>query len=363
MISIRSAARLAICTMLLSAVWGCADVAVTEIDIPPDTDMLASVVVTPRGATMAVGDVEVMEVKGYNILGEPIPYVGRMPDSVVFRSADSTRLRIDSLGNMTALRTTTSTAPLRVIVSWTRKGITRRDTAFVKINAARPGSPVESIQIGPLSGMTTYRSPLVNWVSMTTQGFAAGGAPVSGVYAYLQTDRRRLNIGPDAINPQTVILTPKVLGKFWIYAESRVYGVTLRDSMQWVATYDTSYAAECIIQSTGFDNCATEVTRESLPRTVEQCAIVTFGNTIAMTGAGVPAGPARSIRFEVDDLRLFGQCPGTEDETGPIGVLQPGESVRRRFATLGSTVIRAFLLDAKQTQVMATTIAVRNTPE
>ena len=161
----------------------------------------------------------------YNALGEPI---GEHANTATFTVLDTTRLRVAPGGKLSARATGSN---ILVVATLQIGTVTHVDTAFVKIAAAPPVSPLASLSIQPsdsarwsvtLEGNKTIRAVAQN---------AAGGNIANLQVAYRSSNRQVALIeNSGTTNGSLEAIHP---GRVWIVATTYAYGVYRTDSVEY----------------------------------------------------------------------------------------------------------------------------------
>jgi len=215
----RSPIRAAAVAGALHLVAGCHGDPITAVAHLDPSTLPGAVVVAPRGITLAVADTQRLSLATFTAAGSVLS----RPDLVRFTSADSTRVRVDTAGLLTALAVTTQ--PLRVIGAVTHRGVTIADTVYVVVTAT--ATPVVAMTLQPVPPDSAKGAQLSSKVLRGTFTKAAGGT-VNTPYVYLSVQSRTLA----QLTPLTQAFTPRRVGPLWVYGSASVYGVQFTDSVR-----------------------------------------------------------------------------------------------------------------------------------
>jgi hypothetical protein len=145
--------------------------------------------------------------------------------TIQWQVLDTANLRIDSDGNLQALGTGTN---MRVIAAIQINGVTRSDTAYVRVTATPPASPVKSISIQPPFD-EAYQIPMGEFDMIFPTIQTEAGGTLSGLQVgYRSADSSIVSISNEGATD--ALMTPNDRGETWVYGETYAYGVHVIDS-------------------------------------------------------------------------------------------------------------------------------------
>lgn len=224
----------------------------------PEDSTLGKIQISPLNAIMAVGDTLSLTVTGRTLSGAPIASF----DSVMYllqNVTDSIRLRVSSSGVVTALAPSGYNGAMPIQVMAFKDGLVRAEVAFVQVTATsfagatlsiQPSSPEDAqIVVGhdrslvpvirnPTTG-EYVDGPLIRYEygagdSTTMQCYSPSFVPVGSItLQQLKTSScGTANMGLNQIHGN-------IKGTAWVVANVTVYGVPLRDSVQYTVTNST----------------------------------------------------------------------------------------------------------------------------
>jgi len=216
---------------------------------------LGNVHLSPLNAIMAVGDTMTLTVTGQTLSGAPITSF----DSVVYglqNAVDSLRVQVSRSGVVTALAQSSSNNPVIVQAIAFKDGLARGDVATVQVTTSSFSGATLSVQPVPpdiaqlavgmdKSIVPVIKNPVTNdqvqGVAVRYEYHASDSAkmqcyvPRFHVTAPLtETQLQSTPCGSSGVNLNGI--RGNTTGLAWIVANVRVYGVTLRDSVQYLIT-------------------------------------------------------------------------------------------------------------------------------
>jgi hypothetical protein len=285
-------------------------------------DILIMLDVHPRGIMMAVGQELPLVVTPVNILNTPMV----VPDSVPiqFSSDDPLRASVDANGTVHGIAPSEDfgdgPVPVHIVSRWTFAGITKAETTFVAVTATPPASPPTSLSIQPAPYPTdsTWMS-FISGRKLPLIIKSQDGTVIPNPYAHFYSELGERQLF-DIVN-ENGRLTMQVTGRIWIYATSNVYGVDLRDSVQFIGM---GLGLKQIVLAPTLTGGATHLeTNGPIP----PCARVVFVNTLAV---------AVDISFDVAPSACV-----DGDATSNIVNLSAGQAAIRKFRDSGTYGWRA----------------------
>jgi len=244
----------------LTLLAGCMGDKGTEPSLRDAATTIGSVRVAPSNIIMAVGDTVSLHLSGRSLAGAPLASF----DSVQYllqNGADSLRATVSPSGIVTAVAPTTPNRLVQIQIIAFRDGLARADQANIQITASRFSGATLSIHPGPSDSARVA----TNWDKIVTPvvanpltgeavpspnlrfEFGPGDSTKLGCYApmFIPTKTLAANqlqlsdcgAGSDNVVTQLNHIMGLKVGTAWVYATASVYGVTLRDSVQYTVTY------------------------------------------------------------------------------------------------------------------------------
>lgn len=320
----------------------------------PATETLGAMSVAPLNAVMAVGDTLSLTVRGWTLSGTPIASF----DSVQYfleNVTDSLRARVSTSGVVTALSPSLTNNPVLIEVIGFKHGVARADQAVVQITATRfsgatlsihPIAP-DSAKLGVGSSKTivpTIRNTLTGQsVSNPTLRLEYGPGDSTKLQCYRPNlvatgtlTMAQLSLSVCGGNANTFTgrfnsILVNQTGVAWVIAEATVYGVVLRDSVQYTLTNPVQQILQIgasnfglAVQSGGASASATLIAPGST---------IYFRNTLnAQIGASLTITFDDPSAATVEPNPLTGLSGGT---TGNITPITSGQFAARKFLTAG----------------------------
>jgi hypothetical protein len=219
------------------------------------TAAIGALQLSPINTIMAVGDSIPLVVRGQTLSGAPITQL----DSVQYilqNVADTLRVRIASTGVVTALTPSGTNNPVLIEVIGFKGGLARANQAIVQVTADKlVGATLSIHPVPPDSARMSWGS--VKRIVPIVQSSLTGQRVASPTfrYEYGPGDSTTMQCGIQSL-PPTATLTALQLqmsacggssvainmihanqkGTAWIIADATVYGVALRDSVQYTVT-------------------------------------------------------------------------------------------------------------------------------
>ena len=309
----------------------------------PDTT-LGTMHVAPLNSIMAVGDTLSLAVVGQTLSGAPITSF----DSVEYllqNPVDSLRLHVSSTGVMTALTPSSAYNPVTLQVIAFKDGLARADVAIVQITDGAFAGATLSIQPTPDD---SARLAIGNdkWIQPTiqnTSGQAVDGPMVR--YEYGAGDSTTMQcyvpnfMSTATLTSNQLTLTPcgagrvglntihgNITGTAWVIADVTVYGVRLRDSVQYTLTHPATQFVQIFPLTLGLSNAGLN------------SVIVAPGGTVYFSN-GLPSSLGASMSWTFDHPEAVTAADPPSDLGGASGNISavPGDQyATRRFPTAGT---------------------------
>lgn len=318
-----------------------------------DPVSVSSVLGWPPVSILAVGSTQQLSATGVAVSGEPIAAF----DSAWFffpniyqSQADTSRVRLSSIGLITAVAPTTT--PVELAVVGFKGGVGLGDMVLVQVTAAaipgltlsiQPAAPdsaklaagvtkaIVPVLRNPGTGATVANPAMRYLIKPEDQGRVQPYAPI--VLLRLPSKASNRDIGyfyrwSSSVSPasnQIVPLTGE--GSAWIYATVNAYGTMLRDSVRYTFTYPYTKTIATVKA-----NLAIASLYDGQTLTLAPGATVTFQNGVAaadplqiaytfdVPGAATAASPASMIG----------------GSSGNVASLSGSQTSKRRFPTPGT---------------------------
>ena len=329
------ALRLAVVVSAI-VVSACADPSGLRAPVLPPSEVLSRLVVNIPSAIVAVDDSLDLSMVALSATDDTIPVMGgSTPEWYV---SDPSRLRVSQSGRVIALKASNDDV-VSAGVRWTLNGVTRTDAAHLVITATR--LPVARIQIwarGDSTRTSFFNNGSCCGVYIVARN--AAGDSVGLLRAPLTTDPSYSasqvmisylgSIGP-LIGLAQYYVSTRIIGPYWLYAQSLVYGTPMRDSTQFTGLYPPE-AVVTFTQDSG--SVQIESLSHGNTNTMQPCGALRFTNKTA-----VP------IDITFDDPAKASGCRSA-DSTGNIENLLPGKNADRKFPVVGTAVWTARARDA-----------------
>lgn len=313
---------------------------------PPETT-LGTIVVSPLNAVMAVGDTLSLALHARSLTGVPIASLDSV-QYVLENTGDSLRVQIDAHGVMTAVAPSLTNSPVLVQVIGFKDGLARADQAVVQVTDTRFSGATLSIQpIPPDStslalGWNKVITPVIQnpvsgqSVDDPTVRFEFGAGDSTKLQCYIpvfvETSTlvyNQLMMGPCGGNNNFAGTLNQILvnakGTAWVIAAVTVYGVPLRDSVQYTLTNPISGYVQV-----GLNNLSVIFPGAS-SAFISPGATVTFQNIL-------PIALGASVTYTFDDSTVaLATTPASPNggTSGNITAIQPNQTATRRFLAPG----------------------------
>jgi hypothetical protein len=249
MTTIRAVRRI-VTALVPLAVWSCGDMTtVPDLSAGTPSELFATAIVSPNGINLAMSpagyDTVRIHVSAYNAVGDEMDASGVTPR---FTSLDTTRAVVDADGLITARRLANANDPVRVVASLTINGVTKWDTAFVRVVSSAPADTLGTFSIQPATEAAGVW-PLGSFSSAihaTTE--ATNGTSYSDnqlLVAFRSSNARIVSFNGSGMtaapqplkdplgNPQGTPVTPNAPGTVWMTGSTYAFGVSLSDSAQY----------------------------------------------------------------------------------------------------------------------------------
>lgn len=312
---------------ILTAI-GCADPSAPPNSYPPMEEVLASIAVSTEAVILAVGDSLQITASAKNIFGESLPLGSGMP--VAWQSQASKTVSVDSNGVLHALKATSEDEYITITAKWTYGGVT--STAEVLANVTATQQPIAGIRVvssdSARSGWVEPLSGSLSGVSVTTvdaDGRQIGipripltlhdSMPTGTISTiFLGRIGALVGLGQYAVMSRAV-------GEFWLYAQSTVYGVVMRDSLRFTGLYP-ALAEIPIIQDSSSNALISKFSGQEV--FVQPCGLVHFKNVSNMP-----------IDIVFDDSTAAAKCVPV-DQAGNILNLNTNQTATRKFPAVGT---------------------------
>lgn len=207
-------------------------------------DLLGSIVVSHKAITMSViapFDTLTLAVRALDMKGEewsPSGISAQMRDSILranpprFRSTDETKVMVSPNGTIRAISSTPllgGASTVRIVVSQTLDGITRLDTAFVRVPPAVPSGQPFSLEAYPDSFRIATGSVLRLPMAIRTKD----GSLINNSIISVTSENGLILSSTNNYSTNLYSVTARSLGvKTRIVAEALVYGVNLVDTLE-----------------------------------------------------------------------------------------------------------------------------------
>jgi len=248
----------ALCTVALAGLTACmGDKGVAPVAQGPSAT-LGVVRVSPLNAVMAVGDTMSVHLTGRTLTGESVTTFDSI-QYVLENSTDSLRASVSSSGVVTALTPSGNNSPVLLQVVAFKGGVARADQVIIQVTAtAVPGATLSIQPVAPDSnrlclGCSKRINPVIRnpttgqRVSNPSIRFEYGPGDSTKFRCYSPNFEAtatltipQLNLPAKCGDPnrtgQRNIITVTDKGTGWIVANVLVYGVPLRDSVQYTLT-------------------------------------------------------------------------------------------------------------------------------
>lgn len=243
---------------LVGLVTGCVGEKGIAPTLRPATTTLGSVRVSPINAIMAVGDTLSLTVTGRTLVDAPVSSFDSV-QYVLQDPTDSLRVRMSAAGLVTAIAPSGTSRPVLVEVIAFKDGVARADQAVVQVVATAFGGVTLSI---PSSNPKIQWGQSLSIVPIVSNGTQSVAGPTVR-YEYGSNDSTKMQCYVPKFVP-TATLTEAQLeqtscgvnrnagrvglnqihafntGVAWVYATVTVFGVVLRDSVQYTITNPTT---------------------------------------------------------------------------------------------------------------------------
>jgi len=305
---------------------------------------LGSVTVSPLNAIMTVGDTMTLTTTARTLTGGSATAL----DSVEYllqNVADSIRVRISPSGTVTALGPSSPNSPVMVQVMGFKDGLVRADVAVIQVTqTAVPGVTLSIQPIAPDSNRVSIGRD--KYLPPTIQN--ALGDQVTGAafrYEYGVGDSATMLCYTPTVLPTATVTSQQLVtsacgggqlglnaihgnaaGVAWVIASARVYGVTLRDSVQYVVT--NPYLEGTSINATNL--AVTGISSNTV-------IIAPGGSVYFINGFQYGFDVSITIAFENPEAATTTDPPSDVGGiSGNITTLQTGDVARRRFLTAGT---------------------------
>lgn len=323
--------------VLALASASCADPSALHPNSPAIETVLSRVSTSPAALVLAVGDTISVKASATNIFGESISMDSG--SRIVWKTSAAQTISVDSNGLVQAHKATAEDQSINITATWTHNGVTLTATTYATVTATR--APVAGIRIIPTdstrSGWSnSFESIVVNGKS----SYLAAGASVYTVDANdvpMSTQTIRLALQDTALR-NTICLVGygklgimlgigqyqimcHFVGNFWIEAEATVYGVPMRDSIEWTGLYPVTALVPITRDSTTGAFLSTMNGHEVF---AQPCGLVRFQNS-----TNVP------IDIVFSDSTAAAQCI-TTDEVSNVRNLGVNKTATRKFPATGT---------------------------
>jgi len=338
--------RIIVCVGLLGVTACVGDKGVAPV-IESPTAILGMIRVAPVNAVMAIGDTMSLTVTGRTLTGESLTSF----DSVEYflqNTVDTVRARVSRAGVVTAVGTTNPRTPVLIQIVAFKDGLARADQAGITIVASafsgatlsiHPVPPNDSafVAVGafktiiPVIGNTAGAN-----VSNAGIRLEAGPGDSTKLLCYIPNfvatstlTEQQLQAGTCTSIEQANLRLDQIfanrIGTAWVHANVTVFGVPLRDSVQYTLTNPLN--GSVFILPTNF----------GIFSRVGPSLLIAPGGTILFSNNFDPSFGV-SIRFAFDQpaAATVANPPATAGDTiGNITPLAGSEVTTRRFLTPG----------------------------
>jgi hypothetical protein len=242
MTTIRAVRRL-VTALVPLAVWSCGDMTtVPDLSAGTPSELFTTAIVSPNGINLAMSpagyDTVRIHVSAYNAVGGEMDASGITPR---FISLDTTRAVVDADGLITARRLATANDPVRVVASLTLNGVTKWDTAFVRVVSSAPADTLGALSVQPATEAAGVWALGAFTSTLAATAEATNGTPYSDsqlLIAFRSSSARTASFdGSSGVaaapqgNPQAVV--PSAPGTVWMKGSTYAFGVSLSDSAQY----------------------------------------------------------------------------------------------------------------------------------
>jgi len=304
--------------------------------------------VSPLNAIMAVGDTLTLHVTGQTLSGaavtsfDSVRYVYQNP-------TDSLHIHVSPSGTVTAVSPTGNNSPALIEVIGFKNGLARADQAIVQVTASAIAGVTLSIQpVAPDSAVLALGDskrivPVIRnsgtgqRVTAPTIRYQFGTGDSAKMYCYqprfvatATLTAKQLNLsacgGNGIVNQQFNTIRAQAKGSVWVIAAVSVYGMMLRDSVQYRLIYQAR--KQIVLSTVGLD------------ATVEYATTIYLapgGTVFFINGFAPDLGISLNWTFDNPATVTAGNPPMSDGGTSGNIMSLPGYlTATRRFTTPGT---------------------------
>jgi len=310
------------------ALFGCGDSVGPRAPQLAGADLPKRVSLAHEYAIMAVG--ETLDL-GFQLLSvEDTPLHVTNPGDLVWTTSDPTIATVDARGVVLAAGASSPQSYVTIKVSAVYNGVTRSRSAYIHVTTGRNAiRRIKLVATGD-SARTSYVASFFQPTSgVSVYALDSTGARIGPARAALftklprQEDLTLTYYGPsgELFGTGHYLMSSLVIGDYWLYAASNIYGTQMTDSMKFTGLYPGKVTVDITSDSVlGLSSLY-----DGHDAMIQSCALIAFENR-----------SSTPVDVTFDDPERTAIC-AAGDTTGNIDAIPTGQTRTRKVRQVGTT--------------------------